>query len=196
MEFSDLRRLPKLIVFDLDFTLWPLWIDTHISGPPFKIDSKRTACVTSCENEPVQLYKDVPAILHAIKNMKDVKIGIASRTHEPLWAKQILEIMPIPNGENSFCTLQSMIDQAEIYPGTKLKHFSRFHDRLKIDYKDMLFFDDEKRNIDEVGQKLGVHSVLVKGELTYGDFQQALQEFSAHTKDITAIHSHIASRLI
>ncbi|XP_029172576.1 magnesium-dependent phosphatase 1-like isoform X1 [Nylanderia fulva] len=47
----------------------------------------------------------------------------------------------------------------------------------QVDYKDMIFFDDESRNIVDVG-KLGVHAVLVRDGVTHDVIKGALQSFS------------------
>ncbi|ANB15194.1 acid phosphatase (predicted) [Sugiyamaella lignohabitans] len=47
--------------------------------------------------------------------------------------------------------------------GTKISHFNEIQKLTGVDYKDMVFFDDEARNRD-VEQRLGVTFVLVQEE--------------------------------
>eukprot|EP01147_Barroeca_monosierra_P005094 gene5094-8774_t len=47
----------------------------------------------------------------------------------------------------------------EIYPGSKVTHFQHIHKRTGIPYNEMLFFDNEYRNIRDV-QRLGVKCVF------------------------------------
>lgn len=146
----------KLIVFDLDFTLWNAggtWCD-H-TNPPFR---KVNEHVEDSLGRQITLYPEVRKILEKLRN-DSILMAIASRTGEPSWAKQLLELFKI----DDYFTYK------EIYPGSKVKHFNRLKNASNIQFEDMIFFDDEMRNISEVGA-LGVEAVYVKNGVNWEVF--------------------------
>ncbi|MEM6471283.1 MAG: magnesium-dependent phosphatase-1 [Planctomycetota bacterium] len=153
--------LPKLVVFDLDFTLWDCggtWCDCLT--PPFRISSQR---VTDCVGHEVRLYPDVLDILDWC-DQRTIPMAIASRTEQPDWARELLELLEL-NGR---------FVKSEIYPTTKLMHFAALRDGLDVEYEEMLFFDDEPRNIREVGA-LGVQCILVPNGLNRTILSDAIE---------------------
>ena len=157
---------PKLVVFDLDYTLWPFWIDTHIS-PPLRVSSQKIVDRSGTE---LAFYNDVPRILTFLREC-NVRIGIASRTSAPKLARQALDLLRI-DGKAIECFDAQAI---EIYPGSKIKHFQRIHANTGIAYEDMVFFDDERRNI-EVSE-LGVSFVLVPDGMNQSVFKRGLNDW-------------------
>ncbi|WFD30191.1 protein-tyrosine-phosphatase [Malassezia sp. CBS 17886] len=162
--------LPRLVAFDLDYTLWPLWVDTHVD-PPLRRVSGRV-------NELVDA-----AILAQLKE-REVYVAAASRTCAPKVARQALRDLRVPAGgsDGDWRATVAPVDyfhQMEIYPGSKVTHFREIAKASGVAYKDMIFFDDEKRN-DEVARKLGVHFVLVGPRgLDRATFERGLREWRA-----------------
>ncbi|KAI3435111.1 uncharacterized protein J3R85_006546, partial [Psidium guajava] len=142
--------LPRLVVFDLDYTLWPFY------------------CECRSKREMPSLYPHAKGILYALKD-KGIDVAIASRSPTPDIGKTFLEKL----------SLKSMFVAQEIFSSWshKTEHFQRIHSRTGVPFNSMLFFDDEDRNIEAVS-KMGVTSILVGNGVNLGAFRQGLAKFS------------------
>ncbi|KAF3334348.1 magnesium-dependent phosphatase 1 isoform X1 [Carex littledalei] len=131
--------LPRLVVFDLDYTIWPYDCDHYSKG-----------------QLPYPPYPHATGITQALKD-KGVDLAVASRSPTPDIAKSYLEIMGI----------QSLFIAQEIFLSwsPKTEHFKGIQRTTGIAFNEMLFFDDDYRNI-HTAKKMGVTSVLVKDGVT------------------------------
>uniref|UniRef100_A0A0W0F6C7 Magnesium-dependent phosphatase-1 n=1 Tax=Moniliophthora roreri TaxID=221103 RepID=A0A0W0F6C7_MONRR len=191
--------MPKLVAFDLDYTLWDLWIDTHVTGlfipfgfferclltkkataGPLKRDKNTINEISDKYGEKISFYKHVPQILHRLRTA-DVKIAAASRTSAPALARQALQLLLVPPKTGSDDRPEKAIDffdVMEIYPGSKLTHFRKLHEKTGIPYSEMhnqLFFDDEHRNKET--EELGVTFCLVRNGMDNQTFEKGLAEW-------------------
>ena len=62
-------------------------------------------------------------------------------------------------------------DLVEIFPGTKRKHFEALRNKSGVPFSQMLFFDNERINVEEVGQ-LGVTSIYCPGGMSQGAWEK------------------------
>ncbi|XP_004390574.2 magnesium-dependent phosphatase 1 [Trichechus manatus latirostris] len=158
-----MARLPKLSVFDLDYTLWPFWVDTHVDPP---CHSSGDGTVRDSRGRTIRLYPDVPEILERLLGL-GVPVAAASRTGEIEGANQLLELFD----------LVRYFVHREIYPGSKVTHFQRLQQKTGVPFSQMIFFDDEKRNIVDVS-KLGVTCVHVQNGMNLQTLTQGLETFA------------------
>ncbi|CAH9131072.1 unnamed protein product [Cuscuta epithymum] len=141
--------LPRLVVIDLDYTLWPFY------------------CHSRSEHDYAELFPQAREILVALYEM-GVGVAIASRTPTP----NIARVFLLKLG------LGSIFIAKEMFPSRspKTEHFERIHRRTMVPYNQMLFFDDEKRNIDAASQ-MGVTSVLVTNGINLKALYEGLSAF-------------------
>jgi magnesium-dependent phosphatase 1 len=66
-------------------------------------------------------------------------------------------------------------DQLQIFPDSKVTHFTRIHKDTGIPYEEMLFFDDEIRNKNV--ESLGVIMWLVRDGLTWRELEEGVKSW-------------------
>jgi len=97
----------------------------------------------------IKYFKEVPEVLEKLHKL-GYKLGIASRTTEIEGANELLNLF---NWKKYF-------DYIEIYPGCKIKHLQKISKDSSYPLSEILFFDDEMRNIRDL-ESIGVKSILV-----------------------------------
>ncbi|RDL31963.1 putative magnesium-dependent phosphatase P8B7.31 [Venustampulla echinocandica] len=163
--------LPKLIVFDLDYTLWPFWVDTHIT-PPLKASPTHDSAKDRF-GENFAFYRQVPAILVSLR-ARGIKIAAASRTHAPDLGREMLRLLHITDGKGKKKAID-YFDYLEIYPGSKITHFTKLQKATGLRFEDMLFFDDEARNKNV--ETLGVTMYLVRDGVNAAEVDNGIKEW-------------------
>lgn len=149
-----------LIVFDLDYTLWPFFVDC--SDPPFKKSEKHIVDACGGKVKPYPHSTDILKKLSAL----GYKIAIASRTPAIKDACELIKLFG----------WKQYIDYQQIYPGCKVTHFNEFKKQSGIPFDRMLFFDDEERNIADIN-RIGSVSILVDSGVNNYVVEKGLEYF-------------------
>ncbi len=142
----------KVFVFDLDFTIWNAG-DTFCSetSPPY---FWKNGQLFDQQGHWIRLYPDVLKILKILKDAGKT-LAVASRTNEPERAKQLLQLFDI----------EKYFDITEIYPGSKVAHLKKIQEEVGCRFDQIVFFDDEERNIEDV-RLTGTKCILVENGLS------------------------------
>ena len=115
-----------------------------------------------------------PGVTRMLRKLREEGFLLAavSRTVEPDWARELLRVLRI----------DQYFHYKEIYPGSKTAHFKALRaalkkDNLDVPFQNMLFFDDENRNIRDC-EKLGITCIFVENGMNLELLLRGLHLFS------------------
>lgn len=176
LKYTSMTRLPKLVAFDLDGTVWsPDMYMLWGGGSPFTVAQNKRDLIDSKGNK-VKLLGVIDRILHELRTeptLRPIKVAWVSCTDEPEWADECLRKFHTSGGNPLF----TCADSSQIFKANKQTHFKRLQAEYpSISFEDMLFFDNEYGNIQSVS-RLGVKCVYCPEGMTQDIWDQGLSRF-------------------
>lgn len=174
------KTLPKVIVWDVDGTIWApemyqIW-GSHKSKPGFKTTDGGKSAVCTDGRTKVQVLADVREILEhllahpEVKN-KSTQIAIASTCDEPDWARDLLTTLTLTHPETKKQILMDeLFDHKEIITApNKKQHFENIARKTGAKFSEMIFFDNQRDNCEFI-RKLGVNTVYTPDGVNWSHF--------------------------
>lgn len=126
----------------------------------------------SCSlGESFTFYAEVPKILQDAR-AKSLLVAAASRTQAPDLARDMLKLLYLAPANKKAL---DYFDYLQIFPGSKTTHFQRIQKQSGLDYREMLFFDDEARNRNV--ETLGVVMCLVRDGVTRAEVDRGVRDW-------------------
>ena len=148
-------------------------------GAPFREVGDGTQALVDRSGERVRLLGVAGEIFRSMRydsQWQGTVCALVSCCDEPDWARECLDRFRIAGGTES---LAVAVHSSHIYKANKKEHFRNLRKEYPdIDFSEMLFFDNERWNIDQVRQ-LGVHSIYCPEGLTEDVWYNALSKYSA-----------------
>lgn len=182
----DSLPLPKLVVLDLDYTLWPFYSDIHVATPIKPVPNSNHLALADRNGELFSLFPDAPYILNLLSHL-GIRLAVASKSPVGDLCREMLKLLRLPaegdsTGSSSSSsakgrkTIEIFDGGLEIYEGTKLRHFEVIGKRTGIPFTEMLFFDDERPNFEV--ENLGVTMRLVGNNgLSWDELEKGIQKW-------------------
>lgn len=176
---------PRVIVFDLDGTLWSpemyeLW---GSGGSPFRRDpSGSHEHVLDRSNTKVRLLGETRRLLQMLKfdpEWSNNFVAISSTCDEPAWARECLSLFTLDDERRvPFASLFEGLE--EIYSARKSQQFQTLLKKIQKqdpsihgDFRDFIFFDNQRNNIEDVS-RIGVTCVYCPEGMQRGIWEKGL----------------------
>ncbi|CAC9533229.1 Acid Phosphatase [Leishmania donovani] len=176
--------LPRVIVFDLDGTLWTPEMYQLWGGAPFKPHKQNPSIMIDKSGTEVRLIgesRDVLQTLATNPKWANTYLAISSTCDVPSWARELLGTFEFTDCAGKTVPMHSLFgDRIEIYKANKAKQHEMILQKVnRVDpsvseYAQMLFFDNQTDNVHHVSG-IGVTSYYCPSGMTKGTFEKGLE---------------------